>query len=406
MIKSWMRREKGLRGGTRVLLGIGSALVFLAMTVATAAASGTSESSSSSPSSSSAACGTSGPVTINFYSGGDVNVHDLWANDIIPAYKKVCGQVSIDLVFSEHNVGGQLTFDKIAAAKQAGKVSGVDVWETNRILQAGEAGLLAKLSKSDIPNISKVSPAVMARDDNYGLPYRGSSVVIAYNSNKISNPPTTLEGLYRWIKKHPGEFTYNTPNTGGSGQFFVEAALKQGVKKGDMTAFQTSYKASMESQWAKGWGILKGLSPYIYQKGFYPKGNAGTLQLLGKGSIEMAPVWSDMALSYIAQGLLPSSIKLEQLSPPFSGGAAYIGVVADSPHKKATDAFLNWLLTPSVQTIIIHKMHGYPGVEWKYVPKSVQKEFAAIAKSYSFQFSSKFENDMNQQWYQKVASSS
>jgi putative spermidine/putrescine transport system substrate-binding protein len=328
----------------------------------------------------------------------------LWANDVLPAFKKACSNVTVNLVFSEHNANDQLTFDKIAAAKQAGKVSGVDIWETSRMLQAGESGMLVKLTQSDIANIAKVAPDVMARDSYYGVPYRGSSVVIAYNSTKIPNPPTTLQGLYDWIKAHPGEFTYNTPDTGGSGQFFVEAALKEGVNSSDMKAFQTAYDAKMESQWSKGWEILKGLSPYIYQKGFYPKGNAGTLQLLSKGSINMTPAWSDMALSYLAQGLLPPEVKLEQLNPPFSGGAAYIGVVADSPNKSAAYAFLNWLLTPDVQSIMITKMNGYPGVEWKYVPADMQKKFAAIAKGYSFQFSSKFEADMNQLWYQQVAS--
>ncbi len=400
-------RPAAARAGLmRGVFGVLSAFAFLTMTIFMASASGSSESSSPSQSSSTSAatCGVTEPVTINFYTGGDVNVHDLWANDVLPAYKKVCSNVTVNLVFSEHNANDQLTFDKIAAAKQAGKVSGVDVWETSRILQAGEAGMLVKLSKSDIPNISRVSPDVMARDNYYGVPYRGSSVIIAYNSTKIPNPPTTLKGLYDWIKAHPGEFTYNTPDTGGSGQFFVEAALKEGVNPSDMKTFQTGYNASMESQWSKGWQILKGLNPYIYQKGFYPKGNAGTLQLLAKGSIDMAPAWSDMALSYLSQGLLPPEIKLEQLSPPFSGGAAYVSVVADSAHKKASFAFLNWLLTSDVQAIMINKMNGYPGVEWKYVPKAMQQKFAAIAKSYSFQFSSKFESDMNQQWYQQVAS--
>ena len=390
---------------TRLFVGIASAFVFLTMTVFMASASGSSESSSPSQSTgTSAACGTSVPVTINFYTGGDVNVHDLWANDVLPAFKKACSNVTVNLVFSEHNANDQLTFDKIAAAKQAGKVSGVDVWETSRMLQAGEAGLMVKLTQSDIANISKVSPDVMARDSYYGVPYRGSSVIIAYNSTKIPNPPTTLQGLYDWIKANPGQFTYNTPDTGGSGQFFVEAALKEGVNPSDMTTFQTGYDASMENQWAKGWQLLKSLTPYIYQQGFYPKGNAGTLQLLSKGSINMAPAWSDMALSYLSQGLLPPEVKLEQLDPPFSGGAAYIGVVADSPNKPAVYAFLNWLLTPDVQSIMVTKMNGYPGVEWKYVPTELQQKFAAIAKGYSFQFSSKYEADMNQLWYQQVAS--
>ena len=345
----------------------------------------------------------SSAVTINFYTGGDVNVHDLWANDILPAYKKVAPNVNVNLVFSEHNGSDQLVFDKIAAAKQAGKVSGVDIWETGRVLQAGEAGLAMKVSATDIANLSRVSPDVLAQAGGYGVPYRGSSVVIAYNSQYVSNPPTTLQGLFDWIKQNPGKFTYNPPDTGGSGDAFVQAVLKTSVNSSDLKTFQTSYNQSLESEWGAGWKLLESLGPDVYQGGFYPKGNVGVLQLLDKGAIWLAPVWSDMGLSYLAQGLLPANVKLEQLDPPFSGGASYIAVVSDSLHKSADDAFLNWLLTPEVQAIVIHKMNGYPGVEWQYVPADVRQKFAAIAKNYSFGFSAKFDSDMHQMWYQNVA---
>lgn len=348
-------------------------------------------------------CGTSDVVTINLYSGGDVNVKNLFANSILPAYAKVCPNIGVNLVFSEHAVGDQLTFDRIAAAKKAGKVSGVDLWETGRLLQAGEAGIADKVTADNIPNLSKTDPAVLQQVGGYGVPYRGSSVVLAYNSQYVKDPPTTLDGLFAWIKAHPGKFTYNPPDTGGSGDNFVQAVLKTGINPDDMHTFQTGYDTSLESQWNQGWEKLRKLGKDMYKGGFYPKGNAGVLQLLGRGTIWVAPVWSDQGLSYLSQGLLPDTVKLEQLDPPFNGSAAYIGIISDSPHKKADYAFLNWLLTPDVQSLIISKMNGYPGVEWKYVPQDVQQKFAAIAKSYSQGFSSKFDNDLHQQWYQQVA---
>ncbi len=350
-----------------------------------------------------APCGTSDKVTINFYSGGDVNVQNLWQNDILPAYKAVCPNVTLNLVFSEHGTGDQLTLDRIAAAKQAGKSSGVDLWETGMLDTAGQAGLVDAVSTDTIPNLSKVDPDVVQQIGGYGVPYRGSSVVLAYDSSQVSDPPTTLQGLFDWIKANPGMFTYNPPDTGGSGDNFVQAVLRTGIDQSDLKTFQTGYDQALESEWDPGWQTLDELGKSMYQNGFYPKGNAGVLQLLGKGSIAVAPVWSDMALSYLDQGLLPDTVKLEQLDPPFNGGASYVGVISDSPHKDADNAFLNWLLTPDVQAIVIDKMNGYPGVTWDNVPQDVREKFADIAKSYSFGFSSKFDNDLHQLWYQKVA---
>jgi putative spermidine/putrescine transport system substrate-binding protein len=342
-------------------------------------------------------------VTLNFYSGGDVNVQDLWANHLIPMYKKVAPNVTINLVWSEHGAADQATFDRMAAAKKAGKVSGVDLWESDLVRTAGEAGLMAKITASDVPNLRKVPPTVIQQVGSYGLPYRGSSVVLAYNSKEVSNPPRSLNELFDWIRKNPGKFTYNTPDTGGSGHAFVERVLMSNLPQDQVRMFQTEYKPEMVSAFDKGLGVLKELDALMYQSGFHPKGNVGTLQLLAKGNISMGPVWSDMALSYLAQNLLPPEIKLVQLEPPFSGGAAFLGVAADSPNKAATTAFLNWLLTPEVQAVVVNKMNGYPGVDWKYVPADVRTKFADIAKSYSIGFNERFGADVNKLWYEKIA---
>lgn len=352
----------------------------------------------------SVAASTGGPVKLAFYLGGDVNIQDLWTKNLLPMYKKVAPNVSFDFVFSEHGIGDQGTFDRIAAAKQANKPSGVDIWETGALLRpGGEAGIIQKLSPAEIANLAKVSPDAIGQIGGYGVPYRASSVVLAYNSKDVPNPPKTIDTILDWIKANPGKFTYNPPDTGGSGDAFVTRVLKKGIKPEEEQFFQTSYDQSKEAQWEMGWGILKGLGPSIYQKGFYPKGNVPVLQTLGKGEISLAPVWSDQGLSYLSQKLLPPEVKLQQIDPPFSGGAAYVGVIADSQHKPEVYAFLNWLLTPEPQTLIVNQINGYPGLEWQFMPPDVQQKYADIAKNYSFNFSQKFNNDKNQQWYEKVA---
>ena len=179
--------------------------------------------------------------------------------------------------------------------------------------------------------------------------------------------------------------------------------LKMGIPQDQLSFFQTDYDDSKEALWDQGWTTLKDLHPHVYNNGFYPKGNVPVLQAMGKGSISLAPLWSDQALSYLDQNLLPPEVKLVQIDPPFYGGASYLGVLNDSQHKGDVYAFLDWLLTPDPQTIVIDKMKGYPGLDWKFMPQDVQQKFADIAKSYSIGFSSKFSNDMNKQWYEKVA---
>jgi len=259
------------------------------------------------------------------------------------------------------------------------------------------------VTSKEVPNLDKVPKDSLDRFGSFGVPYRASSVILAYNSAEVKDPPKTVDDLIAWVKNNDGKFTYNPPDKGGSGGNFVTRILMGGIPQDQLSFFQTQYDESKEAMWEKGWQILKDLHPHIFQGGFYPAGNIPVLQTLGKGSISMAPVWSDQSLSYIAQKLLPPETKLVQVDPPFAGSAAYLGIPADSKNKEVLYEFLNWLLTPEPQSTIVNQINGYPGLDWKYMPDEVQKKYADIAKAYSFDFSPQFGNDKNKLWYEKVA---
>jgi putative spermidine/putrescine transport system substrate-binding protein len=349
------------------------------------------------------AAGTSGNTSVNLYVGGDVNIRDMWQKQLLPAYAKVQPNVNFQLVFDEHALSDQSVMDKLAGAKQAGTPSGIDLWESARVAQAGAAGLMQKVTTSEIANLANVPQNSYDAFGGYGVPYRASSVILAYNSADVPKPPATLDDLLTWIKSNDGKFTYNPPDKGGSGGNFVERVLALGIPQDQLAFFYSQYDEGKESMWDQGWKALQDLHPHIYNNGFYPEGNIPVLQALGKGAISMAPVWSDQSLSYLAQNLLPPEVKLVQIDPPLAGSAAYLGIPADSQNKAALYAFLNWLLTPDPQNTIVQQINGYPGLDWKYMPADVQQKYADIAKAYSFQFSPQFETDRNKQWYEKVA---
>ena len=204
-------------------------------------------------------------------------------------------------------------------------------------------------------------------------------------------------------QNNDGQFTYNPPDKGGSGGNFTERVLSVGIPADQLLFFQTQYDEAKESLWDQGWQTLVDLHPHIFNNGFYPQGNVPVLQTLGKGSISMAPVWSDQSLSYLAQKLLPPEVKLLQIDPPFAGSAAYLGIPSDSKNKAVLYEMLNWLLTPEPQQIVVEQINGYPGLDWKYMAPAVQQKYADVAKAYSTSFSPKFQTDRNKLWYEKVA---
>ncbi|HLI90358.1 MAG TPA: extracellular solute-binding protein [Ktedonobacteraceae bacterium] len=342
-----------------------------------------------------------GQTTLTLYSSGDVNVQHLWQNTLIPRFEKANPDINIKLIFAEHGTIDSTTLARVSAAVNAKKSPGMDLIDAGIIQQASQANLLQPLTTQQVPLMSRVDPALLQQVNSDAIPYRSSSVVLAYNTQYVQNPPTTLSDLLAWIKAHPGKFTYNTPSTGGSGQAFVQAVLNSHVS--DPNSFVTGYDPSMESQWQAGFQELRSLNSSIYRNGFYPNGNVAVLQLLGNGSIWMAPVWSDQAMSYLSQNLLPPSVKLIQLNPPFNGGPAFIGIPRYAPHTQQAYKLLNWLLGSDVQTTIVNAMKGFPGIQWSYMPEDIQQQYAAIAKTYARGYSSKFTADMNKQWQSQVA---
>ena len=159
------------------------------------------------------------------------------------------------------------------------------------------------------------------------MPYRASSVLLAYNPDKVPNPPKTLDEVLAWIKANPGRFTYNSPKTGGSGGAFVATVLDKTCPQADRDQMTTGYHKELEKSWDPGWQELPSLNPSVFQKGVYPNGNNQTLQLLSSGQIDMAPVWSDQFISGQASGSIPKNFKAQQISnPSFTGGASYLGV--------------------------------------------------------------------------------
>jgi putative spermidine/putrescine transport system substrate-binding protein len=341
--------------------------------------------------------------TFTFSSDGDVNVQNLWQQTLLPAFKKACPQFTVNFVFDIHSANANLNVSKIAAADKVGQAPPIDVADDSVAEAAAQAGLTQKITAAQVPAISEVNPAALARFDSAALPYRGSSVLLAYDSTKVANPPKTLKDLLAWIIANPGQFTYNDPSSGGSGGSFVETVLDSYVSAADLTKMQSGYTPALESQWAQGFTTLKGLTPSIYQK-VYPNGNQAVLDLLGKGEISMAPVWSDQFLAAKGQGQLGAEYKVTQIADPsFTGGAAYLAIIKGSKHAAAGAAFIQWLLQPQQQGEIVKSIAGFPAISMTKLPTAEQTAFGGVdVQNLRPGVSSKMGADMQSQWAAKV----
>lgn len=339
--------------------------------------------------------------TFTFYSTGSQNVEAIWKK-VIPMFEAKYPQYKVKHVHvPSGSTSNQALTDKIYAAKQAGKDAEIDIFEgsLSDIVRGNQQGIWHKFTESEVPNIKNINDQYRKLSKDYAVTHRASSVIIAYNSEKVPNPPKTANELYDWIKKNPGRFAYNDPTTGGSGDSFVQTTIYNQLPP------EAFYKddPSIIKEWKKGFDLLKELGKYVYGNGIYPKKNQGTLDLLASGEAWIIPAWSDMVLQQKAAKTLPESIKMYQLDPPLTGGPSYLMLSEISKNKEAAFAFLNYILEVEPQLVFVNDMYGYPGIKWELLPSEVQEKFKDVAKEYRVPQIGTLGKEMQKMWQEQVA---
>jgi putative spermidine/putrescine transport system substrate-binding protein len=343
-------------------------------------------------------------TTIVVYASGDVNVQNLWQNNIIPNFEKTNKGIYVKFIFSEHGTDDGTTLARIGAAVKGRHWPGIDLVDGGLVTTMASAGLNQPVSKATAPNIKKVNADLLVPVKGAAIPYRGSSVVLAYNTDKVKSAPKTLNALLDWIRANPGKFTYNSPNSGGSGYSFAETVVDSLLTPAILKQMDQGYDTSIQSNWKQGLDLLHSLNKSMYGNGVYPNGNAAVLNLLAQGQIWMAPVWSDQALTALKSGQLGSNIKLTQIaSPSFTGGAAYLAVPKTAKHKKVLYKFVNYILSPVAQQMIVDVMAGFPAIDVKYMGDAIKQKFQDVnANVLRPTYQTKMGNDFKAAWQQSV----
>jgi putative spermidine/putrescine transport system substrate-binding protein len=361
----------------------------------------TATDTSADPASTPSASTASKPVEFSFYFTGSANVKGLW-NKIGPMFEAKNPDIKVKLVYIPSGTGAQPTYDRILAAKKAGKGSGnIDLYEdgVSAVTKGKKDDIWDSLPSASIANLANVDQKMLQNISNLAVPYRASAVIIAYNSDKVKTAPNTLDDVYTWIRQNPGKFAYNDPSTGGSGDSFVVSTI---YKTLPADAIYSS-DPSIAKQWDPGFKLLKELGPLMYNKGIYPKKNQGTLDILASGEVDMIPAWSDMALDGLGKGTLPASIKLKQLNPGMNGGPTYLMVPKLSEKKEAVYKFLDFVLTPEVQSLIVKDMHGFPGIALSNMSQDIQDQFKGVSDGFRSFDVGDLDKDMMKRWQSEVA---
>lgn len=346
---------------------------------------------------------------IDWYTSSDQNILDFWTNVVKPKFEAANPGVTLNLVDAGDAAGQTAIGERALAAMQTKTDPQADYFESaDWRLPAGaaDAGLYVNIKEAGLSNYSKINP--LAFDGDFSVPYRGSQVLLAYDTTKLdpANAPKTFADLVTWIKANPGQFIYNRPDKGGSGGNFVRRAILEANGK-DITKFKVDNYTQEAGDAALNptWDILKDISGSLFDNGAYTSGNTQSIQLLGQSAVTMIPAWSDQAIQAINTGVLPETTGLVQLQDlALPGGFSRSVVLSNGVNKDAALKLADFILTEEVQSAVLSELGGFPGVAWDYVSQDLREKYKDVIPTTIPTFpGGDWEKAINDGWYRNVA---
>ena len=354
--------------------------------------------------------GSGGKKAVSLWATGSDNVREIFEALVsdFNTNSEYAGQYEVTLQFMLSGTGAQTLADMLAAASKAGQtntdydivdLSGDDLSKLVSLIGQEQ---FVKLDSSKIPNAASVAAKSSIATD-YCQPYRGTTVILAYDSAKVPTPPATMDELVAWMKANPGRFAYNTPGTGGAGDSFARSSVYNFLPE---EAF-TSDDEKWIGEWDEGFNFLKEIHPYIYSSGgsvVYPNKNQGTLDLLNQGEIDMCPNWADMVLSQRASGEIKDSIKITQIDPALTGSLQSLVIPTFGSNTDGAYAFMNYMLSPAAQELMVKQMAAIPLIDASSMDMTGYEDLQGLdVSNFRLQSIGGLSTSFNERWDSEIA---
>lgn len=309
-----------------------------------------------------------GTSTVSLYATGSDNVRAIF-EELVEDFNtnsEYASKYQVELNFQLSGTGAAAMTDGLAAAVKADQQGDYDIVDLSgddlsKVVSLIGEESLTKLDASKMPNAAHVT-AKSAIATDYAQPYRGTTVILAYDSKAVPTPPKTVDELVEWMKANPGRFAYNAPGTGGAGDSFARTSVYNFLPEEALT----SSDASWVDKWDEGFSYLADIHQYMYQSGgsiVYPAKNQATLDLLNQGEIDMCPNWADMVLSQRASGAIKDTIKITQIQPSLTGSLQSLVIPKISDNVDGAYAFMDYMISDRAQEMMLKDMAAIPLVD-------------------------------------------
>jgi len=317
-------------------------------------------------------------VTLNVLTAGDQNMVDYITDYLGPLFQRQNPGVTVRaLGTGPGDAGSQRIWERLEAQRRAGTTSvDVDVAVVHQTM-AGRMvaeGLLARYREQAATGALATSDvtrnALGQNVDGFVLPMFNSQIALAYNPARVPNPPRTFVDLENWVKQNPRRFGYNGIRGGMSGVGFVF---------GWAYAFGPDQKRLIEGPFDA--AAVTALTPAFQRLREFNRnvtitpGNAGTLDAMNRGEIDMGPVWMDMFYSWQAEGRLNPAYRLVLPETGLPGQPMYYVIPARAANNDVARRFVELATSPPVQAEgIVRRFNWLPGIDAQHVRQHLDQQ--------------------------------
>ena len=214
--------------------------------------------------------------------------------------------------------------------------------------------LLAGPWSSRVPNatyVDSASPIIMRDFEQplagYESPWGTVQFALIYDSVRTPDPPRSIAELARWIRAHPGRFTYDQGFTGTTFLKIVMYATSGGASQFAGGFDSTRYLPARDRVFA--W--LDSVRPALWRGGATYPGDVATMHRLfanGETDFSMSNNQNEV-ITQVRHGVMPPTAHALVLRDGTIANAHYLGIPTNAPNAAGAIVAADFMLSPEAQ---------------------------------------------------------
>lgn len=317
--------------------------------------------------------------------------------------------------------------NKIVGEVQAGLTSGgsIDlIWingENFRTMKQGN--LLFGPFRDKLPSsefYDQTNPAVTSDFglpiEGYSAPYTGSYYVMAMDTARVNQAPTTYQELLEWAKANPGRFAYVAPPAFDGSRFLLTTlyAVTGGYEQYAGEEFNPEL---WEQNSGQVFEFLNELEPYLWRQGeTYPPTQTRLAELFANGEIWMMPVFISQVAEGLSAGRFPETTRAFTISGASLNDPSFTAIPVNASNPAGAMVLANLLSSPEgqLEKFKPNVWGDPPLLEVQKLPPDLQQQFAAVESAYGIPLkeltantvpvvNAEYTTQLEQAWEQQVA---